>query len=522
MTTPTITPPPPGATATQVGSSGTSPADGATREQFAETVTALVSSAAEAAARAERSPAYGNVAVPRATGAISGSAEAVAPALFTAPGLDKAPGLLAAPGLFTASGLERAPGLDKESALDGVPGLDGATGLDGAPALDLASGLQTGPEAVDGAASPAPIDAVPGDSVQLPEIAGNAATAGTPPDSAVVTMTAAPVIFVAPAAVVPADGGSGVPSSSPEPSAHAPGRSGSTAVLPLSASNAPGIDSVGTEPAGAPSAATTSRSSAGDLGASFAGHPGQGAGSDPRARHGEPGPHAGIMSSSAPAGVGLSLSTNHGQTGTSLPRQPGLPSGENHASVAPGPGVDGVSLVAAAPATNTAEPAHAAGPPAPGTPAGTAAQLANVVFSVQRRGLDGTRHLTVDITPEELGPVRLTVTMRAGEVHLLLGGSSELAREALRTALPELRKVLEAAGLVAGALDVHADQPDTRPGWAGSSGGSWQERPGWGSAGRPLDGGPMAPPPDGTADSAGGRSHSPRVSLADRSLDLHL
>jgi flagellar hook-length control protein FliK len=164
-------------------------------------------------------------------------------------------------------------------------------------------------------------------------------------------------------------------------------------------------------------------------------------------------------------------------------------------------------------ATSAAAPVAA---PA-GTPAGTAAQLAPTVFAVHQRGVEGTHHMTVDITPDELGPVRLTVALRDGQLHVLLAGSSEMSREAMRAALPELRKLVEGAGITAGSFDVHPDQPD--PGRFGpGTNGSF---PGTSSDG---SGSPGHPPPDpGRPDQLQAAAPERRgPSAANRSLDLQL
>jgi flagellar hook-length control protein FliK len=68
--------------------------------------------------------------------------------------------------------------------------------------------------------------------------------------------------------------------------------------------------------------------------------------------------------------------------------------------------------------------------------------------------------MTVDITPDELGPVRVHVELREGNVELRLAGHTEAARDALRAALPELRRALEAAGVGTGSFQI---SPDSTP-----------------------------------------------------------
>ena len=143
-------------------------------------------------------------------------------------------------------------------------------------------------------------------------------------------------------------------------------------------------------------------------------------------------------------------------------------------------------------ATAPAAPVDALSAPAP-APAATAAQLVAPITTVHRRGVEGTHTLTVEITPEALGPVRISVELRDGNVELQLAGHSEAARDALRAALPELRRALEAAGVGSGSFQVspepgggqpqnnqaqnnqphnggHPQNGHARPAWAGPEG----------------------------------------------------
>jgi flagellar hook-length control protein FliK len=122
--------------------------------------------------------------------------------------------------------------------------------------------------------------------------------------------------------------------------------------------------------------------------------------------------------------------------------------------------------------------------------------------------------LTVEITPDELGPVRISVELREGNVELQLAGHSEAARDALRAALPELRRALEAAGIGTGTFNVAPDsqgQPQNGNGQPQTSGNpqNGHARPAWaGLEGRA----PHHPEPDPTPVAGSGGS----------SLDLQL
>jgi flagellar hook-length control protein FliK len=88
-------------------------------------------------------------------------------------------------------------------------------------------------------------------------------------------------------------------------------------------------------------------------------------------------------------------------------------------------------------------------------PVPVAAQL-GPHLRVLRQGPDGTHHATLVLDPEELGPVRIRMELAAGTIHLHLTGGHDVAVDALREAMPELRQELVDAGLTVGGLDVSA------------------------------------------------------------------
>ncbi len=65
--------------------------------------------------------------------------------------------------------------------------------------------------------------------------------------------------------------------------------------------------------------------------------------------------------------------------------------------------------------------------------------------------------MSVTLRPDELGPVHLRVEVREGVLTIAMTGASELARETLRAALPELRRELTQAGVSTGAMEVRND-----------------------------------------------------------------
>ena len=81
-----------------------------------------------------------------------------------------------------------------------------------------------------------------------------------------------------------------------------------------------------------------------------------------------------------------------------------------------------------------------------------------------RGGKSGEHQLTVQLHPAELGPVSIVARFENGELSVTLASGSDAAREALQSAMPQLRNDLQQAGFagVALALDAGGD-----PGRAG-------------------------------------------------------
>jgi hypothetical protein len=113
-------------------------------------------------------------------------------------------------------------------------------------------------------------------------------------------------------------------------------------------------------------------------------------------------------------------------------------------------------LAALLPTVGAANATTAAGsttPTAAGLAADVARQLAAPVFGLPRHA--GSVHsITIQLHPDDLGPVRLTIEMRHGSIDVQLAGSGDVARDVLRQALPELRRQLSEGGMTAGNLGV--------------------------------------------------------------------
>lgn len=103
---------------------------------------------------------------------------------------------------------------------------------------------------------------------------------------------------------------------------------------------------------------------------------------------------------------------------------------------------------------------------APGEPVRAVArpvhsQVVNVITPL-RQAPNGAYRLTLQLHPEDLGPVQLHVELRDDHVSLVMEADTESAQEILRNSLPELRNELEAGGLRAEDLDVGLRQNTER------------------------------------------------------------
>ncbi|MGX7681059.1 flagellar hook-length control protein FliK [Jatrophihabitans sp. DSM 45814] len=122
-------------------------------------------------------------------------------------------------------------------------------------------------------------------------------------------------------------------------------------------------------------------------------------------------------------------------------------------------------------------------------PTGTSAlpmtqQLSAPVLEMRARG-DGVHRLLLDLHPADLGQVTVELRLHGGDMSISIAGGNDAAREAIRSALPELRGDLAAVGLAgagisldSGTADAFAGQggqPGTFPPGRGSGAGQHQE-----------------------------------------------
>lgn len=132
---------------------------------------------------------------------------------------------------------------------------------------------------------------------------------------------------------------------------------------------------------------------------------------------------------------------------SALPVQPAQP-----AATVSADGTHAVVVEGTATTTSTASTTGtvAAGGPAAPTPAQLAAQLGEQLgarLAGLRAAGTGEHVLTLRVDPESFGPVRVVAHITPDGVRVELLGATEAARDALRSALPDLRRDLAGAGL---------------------------------------------------------------------------
>jgi flagellar hook-length control protein FliK len=93
-------------------------------------------------------------------------------------------------------------------------------------------------------------------------------------------------------------------------------------------------------------------------------------------------------------------------------------------------------------------------------------QVVSVVAPLLSRG-DGRHEVTLELRPEELGAIRVEVSVEHGTVYLTLHAAGRATAALLAGALPGLRSALTEAGLTVGHLGVGS----------GGGGGDGDRRP---------------------------------------------
>jgi hypothetical protein len=116
---------------------------------------------------------------------------------------------------------------------------------------------------------------------------------------------------------------------------------------------------------------------------------------------------------------------------------------------------------ASAPLPAAAVRAEAARPvdtpaPTPVAPPAVPEQIVSAVVPLHGRG-DGRHEVTLELRPEDLGPIRVEISVEHQSVHLTLHAAEPATGRLLSLALAELRTALADAGLRAGHLAVSPD-----------------------------------------------------------------
>ncbi|SDS91847.1 flagellar hook-length control protein FliK [Microterricola viridarii] len=145
-----------------------------------------------------------------------------------------------------------------------------------------------------------------------------------------------------------------------------------------------------------------------------------------------------------------------------------------------------VAAVGPAPVSNSAltGTASLAQPGLPAAPVPLATQLARPLFTLAAAG-DGTHHMTITVNPERLGPVTVQAVVAGDQLRIELFAPSDVARDAVRGILGELRRDLAGTGLHA-SLNLSGDDAPARQG-AGNPGGqnqAGQNQPGQNTPGQ--------------------------------------
>ena len=99
-----------------------------------------------------------------------------------------------------------------------------------------------------------------------------------------------------------------------------------------------------------------------------------------------------------------------------------------------------------------------------------AAQLAGPIASLRTAG-DGEHVMVIRVTPDTIGPVRVLAHFGAEGIRIELLGGTDQARDAVRAALPDLRRDLAGVGLQAD-LSLTSGGRDGSGSSSGSSSGS--------------------------------------------------
>lgn len=312
-----------------------------------------------------------------------------------------------------------------------------ATGTDGAPADAAAAGtpsdgtrgavLALVPPLADGAEGE-PADATDGTATD----ASDAAPATAPVDGASLLLASGAVLG---GAVPPAAPSSPMPEPNPADAAqaHASASAGTSAIAPLGDESTPTATGAAVQPSSTPATGaplTQGEASAEATAAQSAekATTDQGDVTTEAARPGEV------------AGSGFGHAERSGAGGT--PRPAATPEASNAVN----------ATAAAAPVTTTDRVSATTATTATESPRPVAAQVIEQLdarWPAVKAAGPGTHVMTLRLEPEHFGPLRVVAHIGAEGVRIELLGSTDAARDALRQALPDLKRDLVGVGLSA-------------------------------------------------------------------------
>ena len=320
------------------------------------------------------------------------------------------------------------------------------------------SATATGAEVV-AAAGPAPEPAVPTaatTAIAMSVTSPGAAQPATPPSADQLGTDHSPVAGVA-AGVAPA--------TQPEATSATDARAAGT--------NAPAPTAgIASQDPAAADPSVSGRSSAGEPGAGQSGAGESGSGHPATGHPGADQPSSPAQSPVNGGDAGVAAATTPDLATATPPVLAGIPAAVVDATTTTAAAA-AASVTASAPTTGTATamPEVPASVPNPVIPLPPQAQVLSAM-SPLLTGSDGTHRVTVHLEPENLGKVRVQLSLRGGEVAVHLIAADAATRETLRQGLPELRAQLEQSGLRTAGMDVQSGSADLFGREAGTGAGT--------------------------------------------------
>lgn len=236
-------------------------------------------------------------------------------------------------------------------------------------------------------------------------------------------------------------------------------------------------------------------------------------------------PASGLDAQGAAEALGLTLTTaNQPSTDTGADTSAGTGAGAAALAsvVDPSAAAAGSEPTPVVGAGQVSGPASTTAPLAASAPAATAPRPVQVAhqFAAQVATLagaaNGVHTMTIQITPDDLGPVQVQVTLADGVVDMTVLTALEVGRDTIAQAAPDLRRYLEAAGLTCNNVEV--DLSNDQSSWLTQPDADRDHEARHSSNGREQAGTPSGDIDD--SPTAGAATRSP--SSTSTGVDLHL